>query len=208
METNKTLSVIVPVYNAEKWLGRCIESKLTQSYESFELILDNHGSKDSSGEICDDYAKKDKRITVIHKENAGVSEARNTGIDIAKGKYIIFIDSDDAILQGFFEAVVAKMQTGIDWYICNLEELVISNEQILPGRVFKVELLGNVTILELFSAIDNGVTPAFVGCPCVRAYNTEIIKKHNIRFDPMLSLQEDLYFNLSYCKKIEKVFIL
>ena len=91
------ISIIIPIYNVEKYLVRCIESILNQSYKSFELILINDGSTDKSGEICDLYKSKDKRIKVIHKVNNGASEARNTGIENSNGGYICFVDGDDWI---------------------------------------------------------------------------------------------------------------
>ena len=90
-------SVIVPVYNAEKTLQRCVDSILAQTFEDFELILINDGSKDQSGDICDEYAAKDSRVKTVHKTNGGVSSARNAGLRIAQGEYIAFIDSDDYI---------------------------------------------------------------------------------------------------------------
>lgn len=91
------LTIIVPVYNVEPYLSDCIESILSQSFDNFELLLIDDGSTDSSGEICDRYAKSDKRIRVFHTENQGVSSARNRGLDEARGKYISFVDSDDYI---------------------------------------------------------------------------------------------------------------
>lgn len=94
---NVEISVIIPVYNSEKYLNRCIDSVLNQSYSNFEIILVNDGSKDSSGEICDKYREKDKRVRVIHQSNKGQSVARNVGIKFAKGNWIHFVDSDDCI---------------------------------------------------------------------------------------------------------------
>ena len=91
------VSIIVPVYNVEKYVERCIESIIKQSYKNLEIILIDDGSKDNSGKICDEYAEKDNRIKVIHKKNGGLSDARNTGLNIADGEYICFIDSDDYI---------------------------------------------------------------------------------------------------------------
>ena len=91
------VSMIVPVYNSEKTLSRCIDSILNQTYRDFELILLNDGSTDTSGEICDAYAKRDSRVRVVHKENTGVSDTRNRGIDLARGEYLQFLDSDDWI---------------------------------------------------------------------------------------------------------------
>ena len=91
------ISVIVPVYNTEKYLHRCIDSVLAQTFTDWELLLIDDGSKDTSGSICDKYAAKDKRIRVFHKENGGVSSARNLGRDYAQGEWVTFVDSDDYI---------------------------------------------------------------------------------------------------------------
>lgn len=99
------ISVIVPVYNAEHTLKDCVDSILSQSVKNFELILIDDGSKDHSLKICDEYAAQDNRIVVIHKQNGGVSSARNSGLEIAKGKWITFIDSDDSISDGYFENI-------------------------------------------------------------------------------------------------------
>lgn len=97
MTDNPLLSIIVPVYNVEQWLPACINSILAQTYENWELILINDGSSDNSGEICDEFAAKDSRIKVFHQKNAGVSAARNKGLDNAKGYYLTFIDADDEL---------------------------------------------------------------------------------------------------------------
>ena len=102
---NPKISVIVPVYNVEQYLPRCIDSILAQTFTDFELLLIDDGSTDNSGKICDEYAKKkDTKIRVWHKENGGVSSARNMGLDFAKGEYIQFIDSDD-----FIEKICLKL---------------------------------------------------------------------------------------------------
>lgn len=97
------VSIIVPVYNVEKYLRKCIDSIINQTFQNIEIILVNDGSKDSSGQICDDYKLKDRRIIVIHKENGGLSSARNAGLDIAKGDYVMFVDSDDYVEPQFCE---------------------------------------------------------------------------------------------------------
>ena len=94
MET-PLLSVIVPVYNVADYLSRCVDSILAQHVEAMEVILVNDGSRDSSGSLCDSYAEKDSRIRVLHKENGGLSSARNAGLDICRGEYVAFVDSDD-----------------------------------------------------------------------------------------------------------------
>ncbi len=105
------ISTIVPVYNTEKYLNKCIDSILKQTYKDFELILVDDGSTDTSGAICDEYAKKDERVVVIHKENGGQATARNIGLDAAKGEYVSFIDSDDYIEPEMYETMISAIET-------------------------------------------------------------------------------------------------
>ena len=111
---NKKVSIIVPVYNVEKYLQRCIESILTQTETDFELLLIDDGSKDKSGLICDEYAQKDKRVNVIHKENGGVSSARNLGIEKANGEWMCFIDADDYVRQDFLSDIQQYLFNDVD----------------------------------------------------------------------------------------------
>lgn len=104
------ISVIVPIYNTEKYLHKCIDSILNQTFKDLEVILVDDGSTDSSGAICDEYSKKDNRVVVVHKPNGGLSDARNAGIDVAKGEYISFIDSDDFITQTMMETMYELAQ--------------------------------------------------------------------------------------------------
>lgn len=104
------ISVIVPVYNAEKYLQRCVDSILAQTFVDFELLLINDGSKDGSGAICDEYAVKDSRIRVFHKENGGPSSARNMGIDKAEGEWITFVDSDDWVEKNAYEKIITQAE--------------------------------------------------------------------------------------------------
>ena len=108
------LSVIVPVYNTEPYLSRCIESILNQGSINFELLLIDDGSTDSSGAICDSYAEKDTRIRVFHKENGGVSSARNLGIDNAQGEWLYFVDSDDELLPNGLRTLVDNISDDVD----------------------------------------------------------------------------------------------
>ena len=103
-------SVIVPVYNVEKYLKECLDSILSQTFKDFELILVNDGSKDSSPAICDEYAEKDSRVKVIHKENGGQSTARNMGIEKATGEFAVFLDSDDLLSPNTFEILIEKAE--------------------------------------------------------------------------------------------------
>lgn len=153
MEANPLISVIVPVYNVEKLLPKCVDSILVQTYENLEIILVDDGTPDRGGILCDEYAAKDPRIQVIHKENGGLSSARNAGLDIARGEYIGFVDSDDWIEPEMYETMVAlarkydvklvcagrydvSERTGERKKgLCPEKEEVVSGEE-LAGRIF------------------------------------------------------------------------
>ena len=131
---NETVSVIIPVYNVEKYIRKCIESVCGQTYRNLEIILIDDGSPDKSGEICDEYAAADSRIKVIHLENGGVSRARNIGLDMATGKYIGFVDSDDYIRPGMYETLVDNMEKeNVDTVICGFIS-VTEEGDVLPDK--------------------------------------------------------------------------
>lgn len=109
MMNNKLISVIVPVYNVEHYLNRCVDSILAQTYSDLEILLVDDGSTDSSGAICDAYARQDARVQVIHKKNGGLSDARNCGIEHAKGRYFCFVDSDDGIAPQMIEVLYRNL---------------------------------------------------------------------------------------------------
>ncbi|MDE5907443.1 MAG: glycosyltransferase [Lachnospiraceae bacterium] len=119
MEQKEALiSIIIPVYNVESYLDRCIESVLKQTYSNIEIILVDDGSTDRCGEICDTYEKRDERIRVVHKENGGLSSARNSGLEIACGEYIGFVDSDDYIAEDMYQTMLKYMQDDVDITCC------------------------------------------------------------------------------------------
>lgn len=125
------ISVIVPVYKVEKYLEKCIESIIKQTYTNLQIILVDDGSPDNCGKICDEYAKKDSRIEVIHKANGGLSDARNVGISKAKGRYIGFVDSDDYIKEDMYEILLNLIKKyDADVSICNLYDVIDGNECI------------------------------------------------------------------------------
>ena len=107
---NHKISVIIPVYNVEDYLSKCLQSVINQTYTNLEIILVDDGSTDNSGEICDEFSENDNRIKVIHQKNTGVSQARKIGIDVADGKYIGFVDADDWIEPDMYETLINKMK--------------------------------------------------------------------------------------------------
>ena len=128
---NDLISIIIPVYKVEKYLEKCIESVLKQTYTNLQIILVDDGSPDNCGKICDEYAKKDSRIEVIHKVNGGLSDARNVGISKAKGRYIGFVDSDDYIKEDMYEILLNLIKEyDADVSICNLYDVIDGKEYI------------------------------------------------------------------------------
>lgn len=131
------ISIIVPVYNVEKYLQQCLDSILAQSFENFEVILVNDGSTDSSGEICSLYTKKDNRIKIYHKKNGGVSSARNIGVKLCTGKYILFVDSDDYILKDYCEKLLKISQkSNSDIVICKMVRELSKNKKTQYNKKF------------------------------------------------------------------------
>ena len=133
------ISVIVPVYNVERYIDKCIKSIINQTYKDIEIILVNDGSLDNSGKICDYYAIKDKRIKVIHKKNGGLSDARNTGLDVAKGQYIVFLDSDDWVDKYFLEKLYnLSDKYDADIVCCNFKNVYSENEDLHHSNDIKL----------------------------------------------------------------------
>ena len=125
------VSIIVPVYNVEKYLDECVKSILAQTYSNIEIVLVDDGSKDTSGSMCDEYKKQDNRIVVVHKENGGLSSARNAGMENASGDYYIFVDSDDTISPDMVEEMVKKAKE----HDAKIVSSLISEEQDKLGKV-------------------------------------------------------------------------
>lgn len=138
------ISVIVPVYNVEKYLAACINSILAQTFADFELILVNDGSTDKSGQICEDYARQDARVRVAHQPNGGLSAARNTGINMARGDYLSFVDSDDTVLPDFLQALVrGAEESDADIALCGVTHVWENgdspDEEVPPNKVFPAD---------------------------------------------------------------------
>ena len=189
MNTTPKISVIVPVYNTEKYLHRCIDSILSQTFTDFELLLIDDGSKDSSGAICDEYAAKDNRVRVFHKENGGVSSARNLGLDNAKGDWITFVDSDDWLellaLKSMIEVADADLVIGS-----------ISFEHNSTIGTFPV--LGKISGSDYFKIIAQNIDHNSICSPCVKLFKTSIIRCCSIKFDENLCFGEDSLFVKNY----------
>ena len=191
------VSCIIPVYNTEKYLHRCIESVLAQTYKDFELLLIDDGSTDSSGTICDEYAAKDARVRVFHKENGGVSSARNLGLDNAQGEWITFVDSDDWISKDYLEEMVTHSDSDLVIADFAVEEEKQWNEDLPIGK-----WQGN----DLNKIIENRINIARITAPWCKLLKKSLIGQ--IRFYTELTTQEDALFMFRYLCVVQNIQIL
>lgn len=191
------VSIIVPIYNSEAHLSRCIDSILAQTYSDFELILVNDGSIDNSGKICEEYAQKDSRISVIHTENGGTSSARNIGIEKSRGEYITFVDSDDTIYPNY----LCTFSYNADFEVAGLETIGSNNDKNLPQA--SMLLSNNIDIANWFIDDYNAL---YLTTICSKMFRREIIKSNLLQFDLFLKRGEDTIFVYNYiscCKNIK-----
>ena len=194
---NPKISIIVPVYNVDRYLENCINSIINQSFYNFELILIDDGSEDDSGKICDNYAKKDKRIKVIHKKNEGVSRARNIGIDLSKGKYIMFCDSDDFVKRDWCKGLYDLQKNNLNSIcLCGFTTINFRGNkcEYIDKVLDKNKKINHINIKDFFLLYEKHL----VNSPCNKIYESQIIKKNNIKFNENITLGEDLLFNLKY----------
>ena len=199
------VSIIVPVYNAEASLRRCVESVLNQEFTDFELILANDGSRDGSGGICDAFAAADSRVRVIHKENTGVSDTRNQAISQARGRYLQFLDSDDWITPNATKLLVRAAESrGCDMVVADFYRVVgervshkgdIDEDTVLTREEYAAHMMEN---------------PAdfYYGVLWNKLYRRELVEAHHLRMDPDISWCEDFMFNLEYIRHAQTFFAL
>lgn len=187
MRTPK-ISIIIPVYNTEKYLHRCIDSIIAQTFTDFELLLIDDGSRDSSSKICDEYVRKDSRIRVFHKKNGGVSSARNLGILKSLGEYLTFVDSDDYVSVDYLQYLLPQ----------NGEDLVIdSSDSRSPS--LKDEFYNDVEAIKI--ALSGWQILWAVG----KVFKKDIIFKHHLLVDECLSQGEDTLYNLNYLRYVSSL---
>ena len=191
------LSIIVPVFNVRNYLSDCIDSIISQSYSDFECILIDDGSTDGSGAICDEYAKKDSRIRVFHKENGGVSSARNIGLDNASGEWIYFVDSDDQILPGGLQTMVDCISDNVDIVLGGYKRYNESGLVVYEIDDRVVCLMDKRESLSTLYA-RHGKYYDYLTYGCIRFLRNKIIQKHNLRFDTGITNKEDTLFLTQY----------
>ncbi len=198
----ESVSVIVPIYNVEKYLDRCLSSIINQTYENLEIILVDDGSTDKSGAICDNYKIKDCRIKVIHKQNGGLGYARNSGLDVATGQYVTFIDGDDYIGETHIEDMVklikkTKTDTCIAGHTKVYTDKEVRHKNVCTGNVY----IGNVKeeILPRMCGANSQGNDYIEMSVCMVLLSNEIIQKNNLRFmSEREYVSEDLVFDFDY----------
>lgn len=188
----KKVSIIIPVYNTGEYLRSCVDSVLAQTLEAWELLLVDDGSTDNSGAICDEYAEKDSRIRAIHKENQGVSMARNLGLELARGEYVGFVDSDDWVAPEMFgEMYRSARETGADIVMCDAVT-VFGDGREEPDTITGLSSHAGVGREEW--------TPELLlemaGSACRCTYRRALLEAHGVRFPAGLRFSEDRIFNL------------
>jgi glycosyltransferase involved in cell wall biosynthesis len=205
---NKMVTVIVPVYNCEKYLGKCIDSILKQTYESLEVIIINDGSSDSSYEIAERFSKLDQRVKLINQENKGVSVSRNKGLEKSTGEYVSFVDADDYIENNMIELLVntadkyhAEITSSGLFIEENFSDHPATTTVSLAFNDGETIILNNE---ELRCVFPEKLTSAVFHSVFAKLYRLDYIKQNSIFFDPKISLGEDYLFNLPLFRKISQ----
>ena len=199
------VSIIVPIYNAEQYLRRCVDSILNQEYTDFELLLVNDGSTDASGDICEEYGDQDPRVIVIQKENTGVSDSRNRALDRARGKYLQFLDSDDWITPDATRLFVrAAEEYGCDMVISDFYRVV--GERLSPKGDIEEE--GVLTREEFAAHMMENPADYYYGVLWNKLYRRDLVNRFGIRMDAEISWCEDFMFNLEYVRYAETFYAL
>ncbi|MBQ6566220.1 MAG: glycosyltransferase family 2 protein [Treponema sp.] len=200
----RTLSIIIPVYNREAYVGDCAGSILGQDFGDFELIMVDDGSTDSSLRECGAF-KSDPRVMIIHKENEGVSIARNTGLAAASSPYVMFVDSDDMLGQGMLSAMMRRIQdTGSDLCVCGIQNF---RGDSLKGEAWGYKA-GVYTKEEYADVLLRFYTLPFVGGPVAKVFRRDILDASGILFEPRESYAEDFVFNMRYLRHARRIAVL
>ena len=203
---NDLITVIIPCYNVEKYLKKCVDSIINQTHQNLEVILVDDGSTDTTAQLCDELAKTDKRIKVLHKVNGGLSNARNTGFAVATGNYVTFLDSDDWLEANTIKTAYNKMtKENLDLVIWGYTaDFVDDNEKVIDNRIFAVSGICEYSTIN--SVFLQKSTLGISGYVWNKLYKTEIIRENNLSFENGISLVEDILFNSLYfckCRRIE-----
>ncbi len=200
MDESYQFSVIIPIYNSERTIRRCLDSILRQSRDDLQLLLINDGSNDKSGEICREYAERRPCIGYYEKKNGGVSSARNMGLDHAMGKYVLFVDSDDYVSDDYFDQIDSALQDNspnlllFGYYNADVPEKPLNCRSFhYTSGLQSAETVADMMIHNQFNAL------------WIKCFSNEIIQKNNIRFDENIEIAEDLHFIFTYMMHVVSV---
>lgn len=197
------ISIIVPIYNVEKYLRRCINSILGQTYRNLEVILVDDGSPDGCGAICDAYAAKDARVTVIHQKNAGVSAARNAGLACARGEWIGFVDPDDFIAPNMYQEMLDAINaTGAELAVCGYN-YVDEEGKVDQRRLYSNAENENLTQKQLMSRFSD-MPPTVRLVAWNKLFRHDLLRKHELKFTEGLHSSEDVLFLMEYAMHVGK----
>lgn len=207
------VSVIVPIYNVEKYLSRCIETLINQTLKNIEIILVNDGSPDNCRKICDFYSAKDNRIKIINKKNAGLGMARNSGIEVATGEYVAFVDSDDYVEIDMYEKLYTfSKKNDLDTCLCNFKRVNDNGEKISITNFKSIQVFENSENIEKIILDIIGAKPDYIEdikvemCVWRGIYSHNIIKNNEIKFcSEREFISEDIIFDLDYYPKSKRV---
>ena len=192
----KIVSIVVSIYNTDKYLSECINSLINQKYKEIEILLIDDGSTDSSKNICKEYLIKDSRIVYIHKDNSGVSSTRNLGIEKAKGEFIVFVDSDDIVDSNYINMLIDSHEE----HSLSVCRLITFKDKLSKANNANYDCfsLSKSNFIELYNI-------GILNTPCCKLFEKKIIDRYNIKFNEKITLGEDLLFNFSYLKVIKKI---
>lgn len=196
---NDLITVMIPAYNAQKYIGRCIESLIEQTYKDIEILIVNDGSKDSTKSICEEFSQKDARVRLVNQENGGEGAARNTGLREARGKYLTFVDADDYVKEDFIERLHTNLvnnEAGLA--ICGFTEL--REDTVLNETSGDITIMNQEEGMEMLLREDS-----FKGYVWNKIFDLDIIRQNKLSFDVSLAVWTDVLFVFQYMIHIDKI---
>lgn len=207
MTYSPLISIIIPVYNAERYLRKCLESITAQTYTDFEVLIVDDGSTDSSGAICDEFMQKDQRFRVLHKKNEGVSKARNKALELLKGEWFTFVDADDFLLENALQTYVSHISEDVDMVAAHYQK-VDTDGNILkqPKTQFSDRISYEKALLDQYEPVAEA--GLFNGYIWDRLFRSSVMREHKLRFNEQIYVKEDGLFIVEFiCRSRHDVFL-
>lgn len=197
------VSVIIPAYNTESFIDKCLKSVQVQTYVNLEVLVIDDGSTDGTGAVCRRFAEADSRFRVLRKENSGVSDSRNLGLEQAKGKYLVFVDSDDHVKPDYVQTLVSEAEREDVQLVCGEFFFEEDGREVKHDSILGEEERMLLTRAEAIELLPN--KGSFQGYICSKLFLSEVIRREKLRFDRNVKVWEDMLFCLQYLTKIQKV---